>query len=231
MSNIINEGEIITMKKDYIPRKDAQFDEWAQNFSAKIGPIAAALGIAPALISPIINAYAKWDTDFDAHQVAHNAAKSASATKRKSGVTLIRAIRPVVGLIQAYPTLTNAQRKILNITVPDKKPTPASPDYVVALKPPLLVLDWSGRKQVVVHFGVNPSNEKNNAKPPKISGVKIWYRIKGGEWQFVALGTKSPYYHRLKISEPVNLEYRVQWFDRQGRDGVFSHTVKCAVSP
>ncbi|MEK6804709.1 MAG: hypothetical protein AABZ34_18915, partial [Nitrospirota bacterium] len=136
----------------------------------------------------------------------------------------------IAQLLQKHPNLTDAQREILGLTVPKKVRTPLSPDYVVNLAPPLLLLE-PRRAMVVVHFGVNPQNEKLNGKPDGIDGVKIWYRIETGPWQFVALDTNSPYNHNLDITEPQHLEYRAQWYDRKGRTGIFSETAKCAVTP
>jgi hypothetical protein len=216
---------------DYIPREDAQFDEWFRNFSANISAIATPLGVTPALITAVTTAYANWQLSYTAHQTAHNAAQAAAEIKDESRASAKEAVRPVAGMLQKNPGLTDAQRETLGITVPDKNPTPTSPEYVANLAPPILLLDWSQRGQVLVHFGVNPSNEKRNAKPTDIAGAKIWYRIESGPWQFVADDTNSPYTHNLAITEPANVEYRAQWFDKKGRTGPFSESAKCTVSP
>ena len=218
-------------KKDYIPYSDAQFDEWFRNFAAKVGPIATRLEMPPAMISAVTDAYANWQPGYAAQQTAKNAAQAATETKDELRDTGKEAVRPLVGLIQAYPGLTDGERAILGITVPDRQPTPASPDYIATLAPPLLLLDWSGRGLVVIHFGVNPSNEKNNGKPQGIFGARIWCRQDGGEWEYVADDTNSPYTHNFSITEPASVEYRAQWIDKQMRPGVFSQSAKCVVSP
>lgn len=216
---------------NYVPRDDARFDEWGQNFATQLPAIATAIGgIPPALVTAVTTGYADWDPAYDAHQVAHNAAQAATEVKDQYKVTLTTAIRLVAQLLQNHPSLTNEQRQILGMTVPDPIRTPTSPDYVVSLPPPLLLLNTQ-RGQVIIHFGVNPSNEKRNAKPDAIAGAKIWFRQDGGPWQDVALDTNSPYNHNLNITEPANLEYRAQWYDKKGRTGVFSETFKCSVSP
>ena len=218
-------------KKDYIPYSDAEFDEWFRNFSANISAIATPLEIPPAMITAVTDAYAAWEVGYTAQRTAKNAHQAATETKDELRDTGKEAVRPLVGLIQAHPWLTDAQRQILRITVPDRNPTPASPDYVGSLLPPLLLLDWSGRGVVVVHFGVNPSNEKNNAKPQGIFGAKIWCRQDGADWEYVADDTNSPYTHNFAITEPASVEYRTQWLDKQMRTGVFSQSAKCTVSP
>jgi hypothetical protein len=217
--------------RDYIPKMDAQFDEWLEKFSANISAIATPLGVTPALITGVTTAYTAWDLAYDAHQLAHNAAQSAAEIKDEARAAAKDAVRPVVGMLQKNPGLTDAQRETLGITVPDREPTPTAPDYVVTLPPPILLLDWNQRAQVIVHFGVNPSNEKRNAKPDAIAGAKIWFRIESGPWNFVADDTNSPYVHFYTITEPANVEYRAQWFDKKGRTGPFSETAKCTVTP
>ena len=216
---------------NYLPRDDAKLDEFGQNFSVQLPAIATAVGgIPPALVTAVTTSYADWDVAYDAHQVAHNAAQAATEVKDENKVALSTAIRIVAQLLQNHPALTNEQRQILGMTVPDLIRTPSSPDYVVSLPPPLLLLNTQ-RAQVIIHFGVNPSNEKLNAKPVAIAGAKIWVRQDGGPWQDVALDTNSPYNHNLSITEPANLEYRAQWYDKKGRTGVFSETAKCSVTP
>jgi hypothetical protein len=219
------------MTPKYIPQSDPRFDEWAEKLAAALPAIATAIGGVPAdLVTAVTDGYAAWDLSYDAHQVARNAAQSATEVKDEDRVTLATAIRLVIQLLQKHPAFTNAQREALGVTVPDLIRTPSSPDYVVNLAPPILLLE-SRRGLVVVHFGVNPSNEKLNAKPAAINGANIWYRVESGPWAFVALDTNSPYNHNFTITEPQNVEYRAQWVDKKGRTGIFSETAKCTVSP
>ncbi|MBI5778361.1 MAG: hypothetical protein HZA49_02775 [Planctomycetes bacterium] len=216
---------------DYIPKTDAEFDEWLRNFSANIGPIGTALGLPAAQITAAVNAYPAWQVLYVAHQSAQDAARSAAEDKDAGRDTAKDTVRPVAGMAQKHPELTDGQRATLRITVWDTNPTPISPDYVLNLTPPILLLDWKQRGQVTIHFGVNPSNEKRNAKPKDIAGARIFYRIESGPWVYVADDTNSPYLHNLGITEPTNVEYRAQWFDKRIRFGPFGETAKCTVSP
>ena len=215
----------------YIPYGDAEFDEHLENFAAQLPAIATAIGgIPPALVTDVTTGYADWDLAYDAHTVAHNASQAATEVKAGVRVTAQTAAQAIAQLLQKHPNLTDAQRETLGLTVPKRSRTPSSPDYVVNLPPPLLLLE-ARRAMVVVHFGVNPQNEKLNGKPDGIHGAKIWYRIETGPWQDVALDTNSPYNHNLNTTEPLNLEYRAQWSDNKGRTGIFRETAKCAETP
>jgi len=215
----------------YIPKTDAEFDEWLRNFSANIGPIGTTLGLPAAKVTAAVNAYPAWQVLYVAHQAAQDAARSAAEDKDAGRDTAKDTVREVAGMAQKNRDLTDGQRATLRITVPDTNPTPIPPDYVLNLAPPNLILDWKQRGQVTVHFGVNPANEKLNAKPEHIAAARISYRIESGPWNFVADDTNSPYLHNLAITEPQNVEYRAQWIDKKQRTGPYSETAKCTVTP
>lgn len=219
------------MKRDYIPEKDAEFDEWLARFSAYISAHYAELGLSVADKDNLVASNNGWKTGFQAHLTAKNAARGAKATKNNNRQTAESLARNLAQRATVYPGTTNAHRASMGMTVPDTNPTPTAPEYVGTLDPPLIVLDWSQRGQVQIHFGVNPANEKENAKPKDIAGAKIWFRIETGAWQFLVDDTNSPYYHSLAITEPTSVEYRAQWFDHKMRLSTFGQTAKCVVTP
>ncbi|MFH1227697.1 MAG: hypothetical protein V1701_07320 [Planctomycetota bacterium] len=230
------------MGRDYIPLRDAEFAEWLKGFTAYISVHYAELGLSATDKDNLVAANNDWKRDLQADVTAKNAARGATATKNNTRQTAESLARNLAQRSTVYPGTTNVHRASMGITVPDTNPTPTAQDYVGNLPPPLLVLDWSGRGQVVVHFGVNPADEKRNAKPVDIAGAKIWYRQEGGAWTFLADDTNSPYIHilaavqhtvqaGLAITEPITVEYRAQWFDKKMRTGSFGQTAKCTVSP
>ncbi len=215
------------MGKDYIPISDAEFDRWLRNLSKKLPSIATAIGVPQALIDKLVAAYADWRTAYTANQKIHNEAKGATETKNEKRVNAKSIARLLVGVLQAFPDLTDAQREILDITVRDTTPTPISPEYVMEIDPPLLKLDLRSG-QVTIHFGVNPGNEHENAKPENIAGVKLWYRVGGAEWEWLGYDTNSPYRHNIDLGEA--LEYRAQWLDKKMRTGRFSMVAQATVT-
>lgn len=219
------------MGRDYIPFRDAEFDGWLARFAAYIEAHYAELGLSATDKDSLVAANSSWRTDFRAHIAAKNAARGAKSTKDQTRDTAESLARNLAQRSTVFPGITNAHRASMGITVPDTNPTPTSPDYIETLEPPMLSLDWSQRGQVAVHFGVNPGNEKWNAKPENVAGATIWVRQDGGVWQFVASDSNSPYIHRWTIAEPVRVEYKAQWFDKKMRTGSFGQTAKCSVSP
>ena len=231
------------MGKDYIPFKDAAFSGWLGSFTKYIEAHYAELGLSAADKDKMVAANNAWKTDYQALITAQGAARGAKGTKDQTRKTAESLARNLAQRSTVYPGTTDAHRAGMGMRPLDTHPTPTAPEYVGTLDPPNLLLDWSGRSQVVIHFGVNPGNEKENSKPKDIAGVKLWFRRKGEDWQFLADDTNSPYTHNLfapapvgtqaglGITEPTSVEYKAQWFDHKMRLGSFGQTAKCTVTP
>lgn len=238
----------------FIPRPDSEFDEWIQNFVVLLKQFGAALGIPGNLITDMDNLMQTWVADYQGHLVAKAAARGKREAKDETLDNAAKLARTITNMLQANPATTNEQRELFRITVPDTKPTPLSPDYVLSVPPPLISLDFSKRQQITIHFGPNPENERENAKPEGIAGAKIWFHVvsplpqeakakdmgkfleslsyqEWHEWFFLADDTNSPYVHVVETNVPVTIEYKAQWFDTRMRLGVFGDPVKVTVTP
>ena len=214
---------------DYIPRSDAEFDEWLRNFCENLPAIAQAVGLPQNFVTDVLGARIGWNTSYQASQQAQIQAESTIETKNWNRADTQEKVRTAVNLLQPNPQLLDSHRDLLTIKVRDTKPTPISPEYVMELDPPLLKLDLR-TGQITIHFGVNPGDEQKNAKPENIAGVKIWYRVGEGQWMWVGDDTNSPYLHIIDLSTCGALEYRAQWFDKRMRIGLFSTVTPATVS-
>ena len=236
----------------FIPRPDAIFDGWLQTFYNQLKIVGPAVGLAQSEIHAVEDATTEWASDYQAHMVAKNAAQAATDTKDNTRDDTESVVRRVVKQLQANPQLTDGQRRMLGITVADIILTPQSPDYVLSVLSPLLSLDFSLRQQITAHFGTNPENEHENAKPDGIAGAKLLFRlieprgmqgrnvskfldelghVDWNEWQFLADDTNSPYVHIIETTVPITIEYRAQWFDNSMRLGPLGDPVRATVTP
>ena len=220
---------------DYIPASDSMFDEWVRNFTEQCDAAAASLGLQPADVAAMEDAYDSWHSSYVNHQAAQNAARAATEEKDEARERAEDMFRRYTRMIQARPGTTDSQRQALGITVPDTTKTALSQDMVLTTPPPLLSVDHSLRGQTIIHFGPNPSNERENPLPQGIRGAKIWYHIGGlpaseDEWKWLGDDTNSPYTHTIGGAEPVTVAYRAQYFDRRMRLGTFGDPVVVTIS-
>ena len=222
--------------EDYIPAKDIDFNEWQQNLLSYIAAHAGALGVTPAQLALLQAAQAEWNSGFSNHQVAWRAAAAATERKNRARAAFKALIRPTVGRIQPLAEVTDDIRKLMRITVKDRKPTPLDPEYIKTLNPPQMILDFSLRGACRLHVGRNPSNERRNGKPQGISGCALYIKLGGlvareAGWKLVGLTTRSPFIHKIENKEPLRVAYKACWTDKLGRFGRFCDPVEASITP
>ena len=220
---------------DYLPTRDAEFEEWFARFLEYCVAHQAELGLTPADILEIQGAKIAFSLAYSNQQATQNAAQAATETKEEKRDAGEATIRKFVKIIQARPGVTDANREGLGITVRDTKPTPQSEDVVHDTPAPRIEPDWSKRGEVLLHVGPNPGNERNNGLPTGIAGFKLWYAMGGvpadaAAWQWLADDTASPHRHLVPSGTPLTITYRAQYFDRRMRLGPFGDPVTVTIT-
>ena len=137
--------------------------------------------------------------------------------------------------LQASKTVTDSDRADAGITVRDPNRTPAPPEEILSIPPPLLLLDFSVHRQVIIHWGPNPANEHENARPAGTIGCEIQI-ARGGipleesAWTVLGSDTQSPMFHTVDESAPTTFAYRARYIGKRIQYGPYSDVVTCTVS-
>jgi len=223
------------MPIDFIPRQDDLFKVWFDNFTTYAQAHAVELGLSPAQVAELVAIRDAWDAGYGRHIEARQASMGATADKDRLRREAEQMVRFCSGYIQRRRETTNGQRVSLGLRIPDRKPTALSPDAVRLISPPSLVLDWSKRGQVTIHFGPNPSDEHRNGLPEGVKGVRLWWAPADPEkdlehlaWEWLADDTRSPYLHVHRV--PGTVFYRAQYIDRKLRLGPLGGPVSASVT-
>lgn len=223
------------MPIDFIPRQDDSFKVWFDTFTDYAQAHAGELGLSPAQIAELVAKRDAWDAGYGRHYKAHSASMAATTDKDMLRREAEQMIRLCSGLIQRRRETTNAQRASLGLRIPDLKPTAQAPDAVLHITPPALVLDWSLRGQITIHFGPNPLDEHRNGLPEGVKGVKLWWApadpdkdLEHQAWEWLADDTCSPYLHIHRV--PGTVVYRAQYIDRKLRPGPLGAPVSASVT-
>jgi hypothetical protein len=224
------------MTTKYVPQSDIGFDQWLETFTNYVAGHYVQLGVSAADKDTMIARNQFWGVRYQAHINALAAARGAKEEKDTSRQSAEEFARYLAQRIQTSSGTTDTDREALGITVADEEPTPLPEDVVLTTAPPMLFIDHSQPRIAIVHFGLNPQNEKENAKPIGMSGVKLWFHIggipeDGGQWEFLADDTNSPYNHIVNNDTTVTIAYRGQWFDKRLRLGPLGDPVVAAITP
>ena len=219
----------------YIPGSDIEFDQWLENFTNYVSAHCLQIGVSTMEKSTLVARNSDWDSKYQAHILAKAEARGAREMKDNERKNAEEYARYLAQRITTYSGTNDADREAMGLTVPDKEPTPLSEDVVLTTPPPTVIIDHSQPRMAIVHFGANPQNEKENAKPPGIKGAKIWFHIgglpaEGEKWEFLADDTNSPYTHIINNDESLTIAYRAQWFDKKMRLGPLGDPIEVAIS-
>ena len=222
--------------KDYIPSSDIGFDQWLEKFRNYVVTHYTQLGLSVAEKDELISKHIAWNTRYGAHIAATDAVRGTKEMKDNAKEDAESFAREIAQRITTYSGTTDADREAMELTVRDTEPTPLSEDVVINATPPTVYIDHSQPRIAIVHFGDNPKNEKENAKPDGIQGAKIWFHMGGlpaggEEWSFLADDTNSPYNHIINNTVGITIAYRAQWFDKRMRLGPLGDPITVAISP
>ena len=223
------------MGKDYIPKSDIGFDQWFKKFRNYISANYTHLGVSVAEKNELISKHISWNTRYQNHIIATDTVRGTKEMKDNSRDDGESFSRNLAQRITTYSGTTDADREAMDLTVPDTEPTPLSEDVVLTTPPPIVIIDHSQPRMAIVHFGANPQNERDNAKPYGIKGARIWHHIgglpaEGEEWSFLADDTNSPYTHVINNNATLTIAYRAQYFDRRLRLGPLGDPIVVGIS-
>lgn len=217
---------------DYIPRTDAEFTSWQENFLSYVNANLAALGLKEGDVVSLKDSQGAWTTAYSNHTHAQATTESARQTKvasRKSYETLVRSL---VRRLQGMPDITDAQRAGMQITLRET----ARPAGLVPQSRPVVQVDTSQRLRHTISFS-DEATPESRAKPAGIHGCEVWAKIgdpaptDGKGLVFLGLDTRTPYvaeYDGEHAGQTVY--YMLRWVNAKGEAGPWSQTVSATIT-
>lgn len=220
---------------DYIPSTDEEKIMWLNQFTTWLNANGAAHGFNSVDMNAMLTATTAATTAFTDHENAKAAARAATAEKNDKLGAAIALARDNAQRIQTYPTTTDAARAEAGLTIPDTTPTAEAEDKILTIPAPLILLDFSVRRQVTIHWGPNPSNEQRNARPAGTIGCQIEYALGGiptdeNEWRILETDPESPCIHSVHEASPTTIAYRARYVAKNLKLGPYGDPVVCTVT-
>lgn len=220
---------------DYLPRRDGQFLLWAQNFSTYVIAHGAEMGLSPEQIEEIGAGVGSLDETIDRHTEAAAAARAAREVKTQTRSAVEETIRTLVRQLQAMPSLSDAQRESLGITVAGKG---AAATNCHAALYPIATVDTSQRFRHRIKY-LDASNISRKARPARTFGCEIWVAITEhgaaaptdiDTFDNLGLSMTSPFLAEYPgEAAGKTAHYRLRWIGLDGTKGTWGPMVAATI--
>lgn len=160
------------MAQDYIPQKDADFNNWLVNLDAILSVSYAAYGLTLGNSTDITTATNTWSAAYTAATDPVTRTPVTITAKDNARAAAESLVRPFCMQINLNPSVSDAQRTTIGITVRKTTPSPiATPTDV-----PGVVLKFLTPGGIKLAY-VNTTLGDQKAKPPGSKGVELWATV------------------------------------------------------
>lgn len=213
--------------RHFIPRADGAFDSWQGNFAAYAAEHAESLGLSGGDVSKLASLRKAWENDYRTATSARDAWQAAVAEKEMARAEYVALIRTLATQMRARPSLTDAQRAALGLTMPNANATPDGPPAGA----PRFSIDAAERLQHLIDF-YDADTPTRRAKPPGILAAEIRVAIRPvGEpaptdintYAFRGIHTRTPAVITFNgIDGGQTAHYQLRWINTRGQAGPFS---------
>jgi hypothetical protein len=113
--------------RDYIPSRDQDFQTWFWNFYTVISQNAAAYGVTPQESGQLGTLHNNWYFAYNAAENGNTRSPATIAAKDAIRRQATAYIRPIAVRIILNPSISNAQREVVGVTVRSGTRTPTPP--------------------------------------------------------------------------------------------------------
>lgn len=211
------------MAKDYVPAKDSDLRDFATNYLETIDGAETSFGLVEADATALGSLRTAYNNALDAFQAQQTTTRVARQTKDAAKIALVAKLRQLSKRVQATPTVSDAQRADLQITIPDRVPTAVS----APSSQPVLSVDFSKRREHRIS-AVDSATPNSKAKPAGAVGFGLWRKVQANQpadhTSMEFIGVISSGSHRLEFEESQigqTAWYVARWMTATGKGSPF----------
>lgn len=219
-------------RPDYLPRRDADLDVWAANFSQRLSASPESFGATAPEAEQVAGLVEAFHLARSVALNPQSRTKPAVALKDQARRQLTAVLRPLVRRIQAFPGLSDADRADLALSIPGERPVTSS----AIDSPPLLIVQRQVgfRARVLIR---DAERRTSRQKPRGALGAGLWVKLGDeapvgtDECRFATLATASQ--TMLQFASSTHGQHAwviARWFNTRGQQGPASAAVRFRIA-
>lgn len=181
---------IMSLTTDFVPRREGDMDEFVRNFDARITANPTQVGLTAPLALAFHNLVVAWDAAFAVTKNRGTRSESAVIVKNEAKFLMLKNLRELARIVQAYPGTTNEMRSLLGLTVPSQR----QPQPVPSTMPQLQIKKV---ERNVVSIRLRDADNPTRARPPFAKSAAVFSYVgenppaTGDGWYFQGGTTRS----------------------------------------
>jgi hypothetical protein len=209
----------------YIPNKEADLVNWANNFSTLITAAPSTYGLVSGdavAIAAVVDAY---DAAYALAIDPPTRTKPTVAAKDAARQAMLDVVRGYAIQIRNNAGVTNEDKADLGLTLPDPTPTPVPPPNTS----PILSIPFATPLQLTLRFADQNTPDKR-AKPPQITGLEVRAVASAtvvadpAAIPFYGIATRQPFALNFDSSDAGKQAYVAgRWLNSKGQAGPWSN--------
>jgi hypothetical protein len=215
----------IAVASPYIPPKDNNLDAWANNFSTRITATPAAFGLLAADAVVIAGLFTTWHAALLLVQNPGTKTATTVAAKNAAKLSMLGTIRTYAQQITANPGVTNANKLLLGLNLPNSAPTPIPAPSSF----PQLMLVAMTPGQVTMTYKDSATGGSSKAKPFGATQMQLFLGVDTVPFSdptlcsLVSTPTKSPIGVTFSPAQAGKIAtFFARWMTRTGLVGPWS---------
>ena len=177
----------MALSKDFVGTREADLDEFVHNFDTRVGTLLAAVGVTSAQATAFHALVVAWDAAYAVTKNRGTRSQSAVIVKDEKKSAMVRNLRELARVVQAFPGTSNENRSLLRLTVPSVRQSQPAPGF--APKMDVVKVDRN-----VVSVQLRDSQNLSRLRPPFAKSANVFSFIgeeppAGGDGWFLQGGT------------------------------------------
>ena len=212
------------MATSYIPAREADMDNWINNFKTLIAASPTTYGLVTADGTALTNAYNAWHTAYLAATNPTTRTKATVATKNEQKPIVLGVVRGYANTIQANNAVSDALKIGLGMKPRDTQPTPVPPPTTYPM------LSISGLGQGLQNLrAADQLTPTKRARPTGSAGMLLFRTVGTApatdpeSARFLGFVTRSEYQSQFDPADNgKTATYFARWTNAKGQMGPWS---------
>jgi hypothetical protein len=224
-----------SMRNDYIPRPDGEFDAWLNQFIVGCADWWNSHG-GDGNLDPLRELRDAWQIAYAASIAADAAARAATAAKVQARAVCEEATRAMVRLVQGTPDTRDSQRAEMGIAI---RGTPVLRTGSPPSTAPIVSIQLPARLTHTLRL-VDSATPTRTKKPRGVHGAEVWYALAQpgattpppqDSFRFHTLATRDSITRQYKPEDGGSMAYyQLRWVSTRGEKGPWSEVCSATVA-